>query len=404
MTPSESSRRRSIISKYISGNQKHLTLIGQTHIENELAKMTPIKDITAFLCIAPTTISEKVRAHRISDWYHKGTFCKEKNFCIRYNFINLAKKQTKENIMKNLQTLTENYLEYCRTQKCLDEKTLKAYRIDLRQLSEEPSLEKIIEITTNDLEDYIARLHQQYKPKTVKRKIASIKAFFHYLEYKELLAINPFTKIQVHFREPTILPKIIPLHTVEKFLTIIYTQRDNAKTNYQRRNALRDAAVSELLFATGMRISELCSLKNEDINLHDGSILIYGKGDKERRIHIGNDSVSKIIEEYKAEFQVEIKSCNHFFANQNGKPLSDQAVRRMINKYCSLADIDLHITPHMFRHTFATSLLEADVDIRYIQEMLGHSSINVTEIYTHVTTAKQRDILISKHPRKDFRI
>ena len=89
MTSSESSRRRSIISKYISGNQKHLTLIGQTHIENELAKMTPIKDITAFLCIAPTTISEKVRAHRISDWYHKGTFCKEKNFCMRYNFINL---------------------------------------------------------------------------------------------------------------------------------------------------------------------------------------------------------------------------------------------------------------------------------------------------------------------------
>ena len=196
--------------------------------------------------------------------------------------------------MENLQTLTENYLEYCRTQKCLDEKTLKAYRIDLRQFSEEPSLEIITEITTTDLEDYIARLHQQYKPKTVKRKIASIKAFFHYLEYKELLAINPFTKIQVHFREPTILPKIIPLHTVEKFLTMIYTQRDNAKTNYQRKNALRDAAVSELLFATGMRISELCSLKNEDINLHDGSILIYGKGDKERRIHIGNDSVSQL--------------------------------------------------------------------------------------------------------------
>lgn len=122
--------------------------------------------------------------------------------------------------MENLQTLIENYLEYCRTQKCLDEKTLKAYRIDLRQFSEEPSLEKITEITPNNLEDYIARLHQQYKPKTVKRKIASIKAFFHYLEYKELLAINPFTKIQVHFREPTILPKIIPLHTVEKFLNM----------------------------------------------------------------------------------------------------------------------------------------------------------------------------------------
>ena len=84
--------------------------------------------------------------------------------------------------------------------------------------------------------------------------------------------------------------------------------------------------------------------------------------------------------------------------------MSDQSVRRMINKYCSLAAIDMHITPHMFRHTFATSLLEADVDIRYIQEMLGHSSINVTEIYTHVAIAKQKDILISKHPRKYFHI
>ena len=91
-----------------------------------------------------------------------------------------------------------------------------------------------------------------------------------------------------------------------------------------------------------------------------------------------------------------------FFVNQNGNPLSDQSIRRMINKYASFAAIELHITPHMFRHTFATSLLEADVDIRYIQEMLGHSSINITEIYTHVAMSKQRDILATKHPRRGF--
>lgn len=90
--------------------------------------------------------------------------------------------------------------------------------------------------------------------------------------------------------------------------------------------------------------------------------------------------------------------------NQNGTAVSDQSIRRMIRKYCKLANINLHITPHMFRHTFATSLLDADVDIRYIQEMLGHSSITTTEIYTHVSTAKQTDILTNKHPRKDFRL
>lgn len=306
--------------------------------------------------------------------------------------------------MDTLKTCINNYLEYCNLQKCLDEKTLKAYRIDLRQFSEQIPISNIAEITSKTLEQYIARLHEQYRPKTVKRKIASVKALFHYLEYRDVIDHNPFGKILIHFREPVILPKTIPLHTVETFLATIYRQREYAKTAYQKKNALRDAAVAELLFATGMRISELCSLKISDLNLRDGTILIYGKGSKERRIQIGNESVINILMEYKDAFHAERNSCSNFFINQSGKALSDQSVRRMINKYTSMASIDQHITPHMFRHTFATSLLEADVDIRYIQEMLGHSSINITEIYTHVTVAKQRDILATKHPRKDFHI
>lgn len=296
------------------------------------------------------------------------------------------------------------YLEYCQYQKRLDEKTLKAYRIDLRQFSEQLPSTDIPDISQAILEDYLICLHKNYKPKTVKRKIASIKAFFHYLEYREVIEKNPFDKIQIKFREPVILPKTIPLHTVEVFLQTIYTQHDNAKTLYQKKNALRDAAVTELLFSTGIRISELCSLGMNDVNLYDGTILIYGKGDKERRLQIGNGDVIAILKEYKKEYLSEIQNCKHFFANQARRTLSDQTVRRMINKYVSLAAIELHITPHMFRHTFATSLLEAGVDIRYIQEMLGHNSINITEIYTHVALSKQKDILTTKHPRKDFHI
>ena len=306
--------------------------------------------------------------------------------------------------MCDLQTQTQNYLEYCKHQKRLDSKTLKAYRIDLTQFNSHFTSADLLELSPDHLEHYIATLHQKYRPKTVKRKIASLKAFFHYLEYKDLIDRNPFNKIQIKFREPTILPKIIPLHTVEVFLSTIYKQRKTAKTVYQQRNALRDAAVIEMLFATGMRISELCSLEEHSVNLYDRSILIYGKGSKERKIQIGNDDVVSILMEYKENFLPEIRNCNRFFANQNGSALSDQSIRRMINKYTGLAAIELHITPHMVRHTFATSLLEADVDIRYIQEMLGHSSINITEIYTHVAMAKQRDILTTKHPRKDFRI
>ncbi|MCM1105306.1 MAG: tyrosine-type recombinase/integrase [Blautia sp.] len=306
--------------------------------------------------------------------------------------------------MNRMEELINNYLEYCQIQKRLDEKTIKAYRIDLKQFSLHFSQTAITEITPRMLEAYIAKLHQQYKPKTVKRKIASSKALFHYSEYRDILIQNPFNKLQLHFREPVILPKIIPLHTVELFLRTIYKQRDSAGTEYQRKNALRDAAVAEVLFTTGMRISELCSLDKKDINLYDGTILIYGKGNKERRIQICNADTIQTLKEYQKIFSAELEGCSHFFVNQAGQALSDQAVRRMIKKYSALAGIDLHITPHMFRHTFATSLLEQDVDIRYIQEMLGHSSINVTEIYTHVSIAKQRDILAAKHPRNNFEI
>ena len=221
--------------------------------------------------------------------------------------------------MYDLKTHIKNYLKYCTTQKCLDEKTLKAYQIDLRQFSEQISILDVVKITSSELENYISKLHQQYKPKTAKRKIASIKALFHYFEYKEIINQNPFNKIRIRFREPMILPKTIPLHIVETFLSTIYKYRQNAKTDYQKRNALRDAAVIELLFATGIRISELCSLKDSDVNLYDGIVLIYGKGDKERRIQIGNESVIHILKEYKNNFYTEIQTCNHFFVNSSGK-------------------------------------------------------------------------------------
>lgn len=306
--------------------------------------------------------------------------------------------------MNNLQTIINNYLDFGQYQKRLDAKTMKAYRIDLGQFTSQIGTDDVSDITSDILEKYIMTLHRMYKPKTVKRKIASVKAFFRYMEYKDYIDANPFNKMQIKFREPVILPKTIPLHTIEKFLSTIYNQRTQAKTAYQKRNALRDAAVIELLFATGMRISELCSLKAANVNLQDSNVLIFGKGSKERRIQIGSQEVICVLEEYYREYQKGIENCGYFFVNQTGKPLSDQAVRRMIRKYCVLAGIDLHITPHMFRHTFATCLLEEDVDIRYIQEMLGHSSINITEIYTHVALAKQRDILSTKHPRRWLRV
>ena len=155
----------------------------------------------------------------------------------------------------------------------------------------------------------------------------------------------------------------------------------------------------ELLFATGMRISELCSLKPSDLDFESRNVLIYGKGAKERILQIGNPEVMAALVAYRDVFQEEIEECGYFFVNRLKKKLSDQSVRFMIRRYAEMAGIQQHITPHMFRHSFATLLLEQDVDIRYIQRMLGHSSISTTEIYTHVSNRKQKDILVNKHPR-----
>ena len=309
--------------------------------------------------------------------------------------------------MKNLQDIINDYLTFCRSQKRLDSKTLKAYSIDLKQFAAflTPNyVNNVSFINREVLENFIAFLHNSYKPKTVKRKLAYLKAFFHFLEYRDFIEINPFNKMQIRFREPLLLPKTIPLHTIELFLSTIYSSHANAKTDFQKRQTARDIAVIELLFATGMRISELCSLKYKDIDLYDRVVRIYGKGAKERQLQICNDCVISALENYICIYQTTQKDDNYFFINTSGTRMSEQSVRNMIVKYCNLAGISQHITPHMFRHSFATLLLEEDVDIRYIQEMLGHSSINVTEIYTHVSMAKQKNILMTKHPRRNMEI
>lgn len=294
------------------------------------------------------------------------------------------------------------YLDFCKNQKRLNPNTLRAYRIDILQFSSFITPKSFPETDKLALENYIKMLHNRYSPRSAKRKIASIKAFFHYLEYCNVITTNPWAGIYSKFREPKTLPHTISQNNIHRLLAIIYSEIDNGKTKYRQRNAIRDAAVCELLFATGLRIFELCSLLSDDVDLTNDSVFIRGKGAKERILHIGNTQVHDTLVSYKSEFSKEISECGRFFVNQHGNPFLDQSVRRMINYYTKLAGLDQHITPHMWRHTFATLLLEADVDIRYIQEMLGHSSIRTTEIYTHVSLAKQREILCAKHPRNTF--
>ena len=302
-----------------------------------------------------------------------------------------------------LKTLIEKYLIYCELQKGLNPKTIKSYRIDLSQFK---SYAKEREETSSKelICSYLESLHSKYKPKSIKRKLATLKAFYEYLTYEEIIEDNPFSKIHLKIKEPIILPRTIPEKTLTKILNVAYQTLDECKTVYSERCVIRDIAVLELLFATGLRVSELCNLKAEDVNLSDSYIKTFGKGSKERIIQICTPDVLTALKRYKKCFKAEIDNTGYFFVNRLSNRLSEQSVRFMINKYVNQISSPVHVTPHMFRHTFATMLLESDVDIRYIQQILGHSSITTTEIYTHVSTAKQKQILKRKHPRQKLNV
>lgn len=297
---------------------------------------------------------------------------------------------------------TEKYLFYCQYQKQLDEKTVAAYKNDLSQFM------KFLDhydnlLTKENLNKYLIYLHENFKQKSVKRKIASAKAFFNYLESEEIIEINPLQSIKSKFKEDLILPKAVSQERIEMLLNYLYElEMDRNKTTGFNTLIVRDIAIIELLFATGLRISELCSLKAEDFDMAKGVLCIKGKGGKERYLQICNEDVISILNRYFTIFEHEIMLHGYFFVNRYGEQLSEQSARRMIHKHVESASINSKITPHMFRHAFATLLLEEDVDIRYIQKMLGHSSIVTTQIYTFVTSKKQQEILRTKHPRNNI--
>ena len=295
--------------------------------------------------------------------------------------------------MQSLSSRIASYLETGEYEKQLSPDTIKAYRIDLRQFvdfTEGAWADKDM------LNQYIKYLNQHFAPRSVKRKLASIRAFYHEMEISGELEANPFDKLHIRIHSPQQLPRIIPEQIVQALLQSAY----DAYTQGCR-EVLRDILVLELLFSTGLRVSELCALSQDTFLLSDSGLrlLVKGKGRKERIIQITTSELLQLAQTYCDVFSMEIQEQGAILFNQRGRPLSPQSVRRIINKYLNRIGVSNHVTPHMFRHTFATSLLEAGMDIRYIQSLLGHSSISITQIYTHVTARQQTLLLAEKHPR-----
>jgi len=292
------------------------------------------------------------------------------------------------------------FLFHCEIEKRLNQKTIKAYTSDLNQFNQFVNNKDVKQIKKEELKAYFLEL-STYAPRTIKRKIATLKAFFSYLEFEEEIEVNPFRKVRTKIKLDTILPNTLSLIEISSILQNAYNFKNNLidTSAYVYKEIIRNIAILELLLASGMRVSELCSLKLRNVSSDFSSVKIMGKGSKERIIPITNAATQKALADNYAHFKSEIHNTSFMFINRFGNRLSEQSARFMVKAHAKKAKIERTITPHVFRHSFATLLLEEDVDIRYIQHLLGHSSINVTQIYTHVNEKKKKELLTLKSPR-----
>jgi len=310
--------------------------------------------------------------------------------------------------MSIIQNEIAEFINHCKFEKNLSDKTIKAYSSDLNQfikfLIEKNHPVDILLISKLEIRGFLENISTM-KPKSIKRKIATLKATFNFFEFEDKISINPFRKMRIKINEPKRLPKVMDISEINNIFKSAH-QNNHYNTNkksFSFLESLRNEVVIELLFATGARVSEIANLKFENINILSGSVSIIGKGNKERIIQICNKETLFLLKNYINHFKYKIQKAGGFFLiNRLGNKLSDQSIRGIVSKISKSANIQKHITPHIFRHTLATLLLENDVDIKYIQTILGHSSIMTTQIYTHVNREKQRQILETKHPRKDF--
>lgn len=318
---------------------------------------------------------------------------------------------------------TQRFLKYCKSQRRLSPDTVKAYGLDLKIFEEFlRAMETPVDymnVSKQILQEYVDYLNGGFAVKTVRRRIASLRSFYNYLEGEDLVSENPFERFHLHMREPFRIPQTMSLEEINRILACAYGDSPtlipaapgsdagngiwkNAAVNPNSREFiwLRDIAVLELLFAGGFRVSELCRLKFEDLSPDRLAIRINGKGNKERTIYLENIEVVRALNRY-LKYREAIEDGNgYLFITKFDQPLSTQAVRNLVRKYTGMAGIQKNITPHVFRHSFASLLLEEGVDIKYIQDFLGHSSIATTQIYLHTTSSQKRRILSAKHPRQ----
>ena len=313
--------------------------------------------------------------------------------------------------MLKLKESIERFLQHCAKERRLSKKTVDSYQYDLKLFyrfmqTEYPDIYTIDQIDKGVITAYVSFMNLTYAVKSVKRKIATLRGFFIYYEEEGLIGESPFHRVHIKIKEPYVMPEVMSLREIKKLLMAAYNcpieKSLHSKSFCEEFVHYRDIAVLEFLFATGIRVHELCNVKYTDFDAKKSTIKIFGKGQKERRIYIGNPEVMAAMNNYLHYCRKMGFKSEYIFLNRRGNQLTPQAVRNLVTKHVNRAKIKRKITPHVFRHSFATLLLEEGVDVRYIQEFLGHSSINTTQIYLHISNKNARSVMKAKHPRRNF--
>lgn len=293
-----------------------------------------------------------------------------------------------------MEKLIKQFILYLRAERNFSVLSIRAYQKDIEQFARfvEKYNRNINQVDRLFVRTYLAWLKEQnYKKTTVIRKISALRSFFKYMIQEKVIPNSPFMYITLPKKDKP-LPKFLNTGEVVTFLDSPDTTTFLGK---------RDSAILELLYSTGIRISELVNTNLEDIDLWNGMIKIWGKGARERIVPVGEKAISTIRKYFSVREKFGNSSSaktNAVFVNQYGKRLSDRFIRKMIDRYILKTSINKKVSPHTLRHSFATHLLDAGCDLRAVQEMLGHRSLSSTQVYTHVSLDRMKKVYERAHP------
>lgn len=289
-----------------------------------------------------------------------------------------------------LQRYIEKFINYLKVEKNVSEHTALNYTIDLTAFSQFIGERDIKTIDHLVLRRFLAELrNKNYSKRTVARKLAALRTFFKFLYREGHIDTNPMTSLMTPKLDKK-LPKFLDVDKIAKLV------QAPPKDDWM---GLRDAAIMETLYSTGIRVSELVGLDHDKVDFISGVIKVLGKGRKERIVPIGDTALRAIRSYLDKRSGEKSKDRNAIFFNKNGTRLTDRSVRRILDKWIRLCSIEEKISPHSLRHSFATHLLDRGADLRSVQELLGHMNLSTTQIYTHVTMERLKSVYDKAHPR-----